>query len=263
MTKKVANTTLTVFLLFVCQFIACRPSTDYQKELEGATLLFQEGKFQESLNALNDIIERYPSEIKGHRLRSKCYYELNDRIHFIEELKLLSTFEEVSCQEKLVYANDIANTYDYLLSTDSAIKYQWLVLELKKSCINDEISDYFVYEILATLYTRIGNFDKAFQMLDSSNSLGNDPYSIAAAHFRVFDKAGMADSALQSITKAILLQREYPGKITQPGFDFLSRANLYQKINNLPAACADWQKAFQLGTEEAKLKLDSFCTKTR
>lgn len=227
--------------------------------LASATEFYELGDFDSAIPILSNIISNSPCQPQALLLRSKCYFEKMERRLQAADLTRLISIDTLDCKQRIIYANDIANAYDYIFLDDSTIKYQRMILSLKKSCIETEFAENSVYEILANLYNRKGEYSFALSLIDTSEQLGNDRYSINTARFNVYSKAGEQDSALKWINAAIETQTEFPGTITELGWDFQDRADLYHQKGNLKAACADWQKALDLGLKEAQPKLDSFC----
>jgi tetratricopeptide (TPR) repeat protein len=252
---------LLIVLWILAIITSCQKPMDKLALINQADSLFVSGKFDESKTLVCRYLNEEPQSTKALRLRADCFYELNLRDSMILDLRALANINGATCQERFNANNDIALEYDSRLATDSALKYHRICLLVKKECDLKAIG--FTYLCIARLLRRAGEFDHALSAVDSADLFNESRLTTAELRAGIFDDKGEIDSAIIWQTIAIEAQPEFQGDIFDPGWVYLDRANLYQKINNIPAACADWQKAFELGTEEAKVKLDSFCTKTK
>ncbi len=252
---------LSIVLWALAIMTSCQKPLDKVALLNQADSLFVSGKFDESKTLVSRYLNAEPQSTKALRLRADCFYELKLRDSMILDLRTLANINGTTCEERFNANNDIALEYDLRLATDSALKYHRICLLVKKECNLKVIG--FTYLCIARLLRRSGEFDQALSAVDSAELFHESSLTTAELRAGIYDEKGEMDSAIHWQTIAIETQDDFPGHIFDPGWVYLDRANLYQKINNLPAACADWQKAFELGTDEAKLKLDSFCTKTK
>lgn len=108
----------------------------------------------------------------------------------------------------------------------------------------------------AIAYHNFHGADSIANVLKSQFPDNPDGYEVRAHLFETqleIDKAILEyDTILQLVGRA--------SPSDQMRYEYFSRANLYQRKGDLTSACTDWQKALELGLEDAKPKLDSFCS---
>ncbi len=97
--------------------------------------------------------------------------------------------------------------------------------------------------------------DSLANYLKRSFPLEVDGYETKAQFWKSQSKFDLAIREYDTIID--IINKDRPEKMLK--FLFTDRADLYHQKGDLKAACADWQKALDLGLEDAQPKLDSFC----
>jgi tetratricopeptide (TPR) repeat protein len=121
----------------------------------------------------------------------------------------------------------------------------------------DSITNAFNASIIASGLKQWALADSLSIYLKSNFPNQSDGYIARATIFQDQEKIELAILEYDTL----IGKHESNNDIHNIRFELLSRADLYHKKGDLPAACADWQKALDLGLEDAQPKLDSFCLK--
>ncbi len=247
-----------LLILFACAHImlGCNSRIPANDLYGNALRLADSSKYKEAIMLLDELVARNELLPEVLFLRSDCYYKIGATDSMILDLKSLVLLGQASCQQRIIAANDIAIEYDFRSLVDSAILYQWKAIRLAQSCAVDTIPVKAMFFILSTLYGQQRRFEMAHSMLDSSLASGLDKVVVAELRASLFINSTETDSAIFWTSFAIKHQTMNPSNLK---WRFQDRANLYHQKGELKAACADWQKALDLGLEDAQPKLDSFC----
>lgn len=231
---------------------------DEKSYLEKANSLFQEDKYWEANQHLDQILNQNNDNFGARYLRSKCNFFLHRKEEMLSDLWTLIGNSNTTCPEYVLAANDLYNYHDNRLANDSCIKYCLLMRERTDKCTHDGPSKADVMWFLVTIYGRMEKYDSALQYADSITYFGGKPYYKFESKAWTYELMGKWEDAINQYTQMID-SFQLDSNILKN--DYLSRAYLYQTTNQNSLACADWQKAFELGNESAKAKLDSFCLK--
>ena len=129
--------------------------------------------------------------------------------------------------------------------------------------LNDQETDYYVYKALSLL--SIGQVEESFKIFEVALELDpNNPdtyYKRSTAFFEVEDFFKRANflydiqnyvGAMDDLNYAIMLDETVPAPYTNRGL-------LKFEMKDKSGACADWKKAFQLGSLQAQQLLQKHC----
>jgi tetratricopeptide (TPR) repeat protein len=265
-TFKVERHLIPLFITVLLIPIGCnKESTEIDLQLRSRIeKLFNDGKSDLACPIVDSLWKVFPEDARLNLQKGICLSHDKKYREALTSFDLaMSQSNNDSCalRQRIFEERGFLKRFD-LLDNLGAQKDYLDAYHLAISCPPIELFDYFTnlnnYAYIAIDMKNFQVSDSVAEALISNFPDERDGYDLLAYSY------SKSDRIQEAIAEYSTILAKFPNE-SKPFLRniYLDRANLYQKINNLPAACADWQKAFELGTEEAKLKLDSFCTKTK
>ena len=249
--------------------VACERTYSHkisQKEFLRISNFMQNGAYENAVGVLDSIEKLNDLTSRLLLFRGICFQVEKDcpnALKYFDSALRSAPRDSCKLKQEILENRALSNRFCFQLDKQKSLEDYLSAHRIAINCSQatkwDSTTNAFNAAMLAISLKNLELADSLSNYLKHLFPQEPDGYEVKGAIFESKNKLNLA--ILEYDTIISVLQKT--GKDNRLKFVFLSRANLYQKINNLPAACEDWQKAVELGTEEAKLKLDSFCTKTR
>jgi tetratricopeptide (TPR) repeat protein len=154
-----------------------------------------------------NAVKLYPNNADAHRCLGEAYYYLGNSNSSIEELK---TAEKLTSDKKTLGAiySYLGGDYSNLNDFNTALLYYSRGLKISTD-LNDTKNESRELNNIASIYEKMGNYDKALEYLNKSLQLTSDPSAIAT----IYDEVGLVYLIKGDNNKAI----EYAKKAMQAG----------------------------------------------
>lgn len=213
-------------------------------------------------------IDSLPLNIRNHSdflfIHGQCLQGLGDINGAINLFsKALSNANPDSCTMVTQILNHRAFAYrtnsQQQLSLKDYLRAHSMGIQCPNSTKWDSLDNIFNAGMIAV---GIGNFllaDSIANALIASHPIDPDGYEIKA---KSLVAKGELPEAIQ-VYDHLLQNSDSPMGKRRFSLYFDNRAQLHLQQNDLLLACSDWQKALDLGLQEAQAKLDSFCAKVK
>ena len=222
---------------------------------------FNSGKHNNAILLLDECVKLDSTSANSYFLLSKCYYELDLKIEFLQNIKKALFFDSLN----LLYISEIGNYYRSLRKNDSANFYYNMIIEnfsnfsdvfYWKSLINIKNYDYnsaldninkainieekdYYFNERAAIYRKQKNFSKSLSDYKICIKINNESSLYYNNIASLYKAIGILDSSIYFYNKSIILDKR--NKLS-----FNNRGEVFLENGDIDNAKKDFKKSLEI-----------------